>query len=234
MNIVQEIHNEFYTAADTLLRNVQNLPNVREKSEALKSLGFIASKDIRTADLVDVQKQQASLVTYYAQRYPFNKFITSQQVEAICGKYNLVCGPVSIYMGDVPDEKLKQISAFKLRSEDRVVCIERKIWKRGPYEETEESPNLIVRLILKLFGYCPGWVIPFFTAYHWRKTTKSLMICAPMNEMEMSVSPWTRQSRILQHIPDPVVLQPVKGGYLIVAAWGDEASDENVVNEKMN
>ena len=39
-------------------------------------------------------------------------------------------------------------------------------------------------------------------------------------------------------IPDPVVLQPVnfKGEkyYLIVTAWGDEASDELVVNETLN
>jgi hypothetical protein len=38
--------------------------------------------------------------------------------------------------------------------------------------------------------------------------------------------------------PDPIVLQPVffEGSkhYLIVTAWGLEASDEMVVNEKMN
>ena len=37
-----------------------------------------------------------------------------------------------------------------------------------------------------------------------------------------------------KHIPDPVVLQPVKGGYLILTAWGDEASDPLVVNEINN
>lgn len=35
-------------------------------------------------------------------------------------------------------------------------------------------------------------------------------------------------------LEDPIVLQPVKGGYLIVSAWGDEASDPDVVNEIMN
>lgn len=35
-------------------------------------------------------------------------------------------------------------------------------------------------------------------------------------------------------IPDPVVLQPVKGGYLILTAWGDEASDPLVVNQNFN
>ncbi len=31
-------------------------------------------------------------------------------------------------------------------------------------------------------------------------------------------------------VPDPVILQPVKGGYLIVTAWGDEASDPDIIN----
>jgi ABC-type molybdate transport system permease subunit len=35
-------------------------------------------------------------------------------------------------------------------------------------------------------------------------------------------------------IPDPVVLQPVRGGFLLVTVWGDEASDELVVNNKFN
>ena len=39
-------------------------------------------------------------------------------------------------------------------------------------------------------------------------------------------------------IPDPVVLQPVMFNktkyYLIVTAWGDEASDELVVNQNHN
>jgi len=39
-------------------------------------------------------------------------------------------------------------------------------------------------------------------------------------------------------IPDPVVLCPVMYGsekyYLIVTAWGKEASDKAVVNQKMN
>lgn len=37
-----------------------------------------------------------------------------------------------------------------------------------------------------------------------------------------------------KHIPDPVVLQPIKNGYLIITAWGDEASDELVVNQINN
>lgn len=59
-----------------------------------------------------------------------------------------------------------------------------------------------------------------------------LKICAPLKDMD------TKGMRILgyklkKEIPDPVVLQPIVGGYLIVTAWGDEASDENVINENL-
>lgn len=35
-------------------------------------------------------------------------------------------------------------------------------------------------------------------------------------------------------IEDPIVLKPVKDGFLIVTVWGDEASDPDVVNERNN
>ena len=65
-----------------------------------------------------------------------------------------------------------------------------------------------------------------------------LEICAPVKDFNtkgMELKDF-KLSKI--EIPDPVVLQPVnfKGEkyYLIVTAWGDEASDELVVNETLN
>lgn len=55
-------------------------------------------------------------------------------------------------------------------------------------------------------------------------------ICAPVKDME------TKGTRRKGHriYDDPVVLQPVNGGYLVVTAWGNEASDENVINHNQN
>lgn len=33
---------------------------------------------------------------------------------------------------------------------------------------------------------------------------------------------------------DPIVLQPVDKGYLVISKWGIEGEDEIVVNQKMN
>lgn len=68
-----------------------------------------------------------------------------------------------------------------------------------------------------------------------KKFKPKLQICAPVKDMDLTGLELVEGYKLQkQHIPDPVVLQPVKGGYLILTAWGDEASDELVVNQQFN
>lgn len=60
---------------------------------------------------------------------------------------------------------------------------------------------------------------------------KGMQIVAPQKDFDMT-GKVVRNRRI--EIKDPVVLQPVKHGYLVVTAWGDEASDPIVVNQINN
>jgi len=63
-----------------------------------------------------------------------------------------------------------------------------------------------------------------------------LEICAPLKDMELREGTKVIDGYRLSH-PDPVVLLPIQSpywGYLILTAWGDEASDELIVNQKMN
>jgi len=63
-------------------------------------------------------------------------------------------------------------------------------------------------------------------------------IVAPEKDFILDRSYFINEYHIADTIEDPVVLCPVsyKGDkyYLIVTAWGDEASDVNVVNERMD
>lgn len=64
---------------------------------------------------------------------------------------------------------------------------------------------------------------------------EKLQICAPIKYMDIKGLELTEGYKLeKKFIPDPVVLQPVKGGYLILTAWGDEASDPLVVNQNFN
>ncbi len=78
----------------------------------------------------------------------------------------------------------------------------------------------------------------FSSPIHFGYSKCPLEIAAPVKDFNMT-SHEIKDFKISKiEIPDPVVLQPViyEGikHYLIVTAWGDEAEDELVVNQKMN
>ena len=62
-------------------------------------------------------------------------------------------------------------------------------------------------------------------------TYAELQICAPQKDFD-TTGKVVRNRKLM--IEDPIVLQPVKYGYLILTAWGDEASDPIVVNKINN
>ena len=64
--------------------------------------------------------------------------------------------------------------------------------------------------------------------------SSTLSICAPMKHMNVPSNYKLIGYKYVKEIEDPVVLCRVRGGYLIVTAWGDEASDEIVVNPVNN
>lgn len=238
--IVEQIHNEFNTASEKILADAKEILAAADKhsytkGQRLAKAGFVKSKDaVATKGIGETVKQSAelaALVQYYQTFYPNTKFITDAAVTAICKKYNLVCGKSSMYKGFVPEKNLAEIEAFKLRKADVSYII-----TRNEYaflrDEIEAKPGLYISFLFLFTSFIPG-VFPL-SFYTWRKVKAGFMICAPDDDMEYDRRRfWQREGRI-EAIPDPVVLQPVKGGYLIVTAWGDEASDEIVVNQKMN
>lgn len=208
-----------------------------------------------------LSKEQIDLVNYYKQKYPFNKFITEPQVKEICHKYNLVCGDVERFRGFVPDSNLKDIENFKLHEEDNNFLLCRDIktgetfelenasikidsgyghiydnrknydWhKNSVFQSDGRNFNLFYSDDkLDIFGLKDKGDMRF------EVENKSLKICAPVKDMDLTglelIEGYKLQKK---HIPDPVILHPVKGGYLIITAWGDEASDSLVVNENFN
>lgn len=228
---VLQIHHEFDIASERLLIEANSIIKEAEtkdvdKVERLEKLGFKQVAQVTQIkpllEKAKLSKEQTELVAYYSFNYPNNKFITEEQVKTICHKYNLVCGDVSRFKGFVPEKNLKEIESFKLKENDSYVEIRNYGYKD---EITFISKNEYEQSIK--YGV---------SAYRrYSRSGLPLQICAPVKDMDISglelVEGYKLQKK---HIPDPVVLQPVKGGYLILTAWGDEASDELVVNQKFN
>lgn len=243
--IVEQIHAEFDTAVELLLQKTLNIAHTDQKIQStlgtlqkrqrLDQLGFNAvalnETELKTnrslQELLSFKKNLQTVVEYYRMEFPLYKFILYPQVLEICAKYQLYLGNGSLYQGTVPDSNLEQIESFnttamvKLQQAGKT----RRINTHGfAYEEDYYNGHL---------------------GYH---------ICAPGADfkaegtirigheiLRTSLEKPSHKDRLeTVKIPDPVVLCPVKcngigtQGFLIVTAWGPEASDPLVVNNLLN
>lgn len=244
--VIAEIHNEFDTSTERLLNKAKEIIGKGDKikinkAERLKAIGFNNSAPVvQTQKQVEEEKEServAELIMYYRQWYPNNKFITEKEVENICKKYGLIFAETKYYIGDIPLKNLEEIEKFYLRQEDKIKRTNVDDW----FDNRRASMMLQAQATaLSSLSGIPRGIQSSLPSYDSMPTVTaerfiqpSYKICASNKDFD------TRYMRIedgykLENIPDPIVLQPVSGGYLIVSKWGLEASDEIVVNEKMN
>ena len=281
--IVEQIHSEFNTACDRLLKEAKAILEEAAKAnvskvDRLKALGFGQANEVQKLqpllEKANLSKEQVDLINYYNQNYPFNKFITEEQVKIICHKYNLICGNVFRYRGFVPEKNLREIENFKLKKQDDTnpklgefyiimdgwSLLNIKDLPKSNFIYNEEKLEQLVTHYLnkhdftyfgnKSINKCsniPGWgkifqyrennLVDTDIKRAIERNQKSLQICAPVKDMDMAdmtIEEGYKMKQLYKDVPDPVVLQPIKGGYLIVTAWGDEASDPIVVNQNHN
>lgn len=238
--VIEQIHSEFDSASERLLREAKTIlskPLEDEKANKLEKLGFRSASAVKKADahrtLAKQNSEVMKLVEYYNIHYPNNKFITAEIVKEICKKYNLVCATVDRYIGDVPMKNVLEMERFVLRQEDKK--------KNSRWEDhiRYERFGMINQFSggLGLLGGIPQYQPKLPTAEEINRmksevyyTTPSFEICAP--EKDFNTYGMTKMGHKL--IPDPIVLQPVSGGYLIVTKWGLEGDDPALLNEKHN
>ncbi len=227
---IEQVHHEFESASDSALAEAlgilkQGEDKSIEKGRRLKSLGFAQAKEAREANYMEHKVGNAleikQTILKYRRLYPRNKFITAEQVQTICRKYGLVCAGIERYEGFVPEKNLRDVEKFKVDKRDVPFKI--------------KSIGISDRWIGEVLNDNGESADRWGSLYKKEKHYESMQICAP--KKQMNLSGLTNTGAIYTEkidVPDPVVLQPVKGGYLIVTAWGDEASDPIVVNENNN
>jgi hypothetical protein len=126
--LIAEIHNEVDTAQERLLQEALNVlsngrENVENIGDRLRRVGFVntpvAKKSSEIKHQKKISREQAALIQYYQQTYPFLKFLTEDELNRICEKYKLIHAPVSAYEKDVPEKNLRDIeTAQPLRDAD--------------------------------------------------------------------------------------------------------------------
>ena len=274
-SLIDQIHNEFYSEVDKLLQEAgikvgisEKELEIKKKSEKLMSLGFLHSKVHSEKSQIDRKehenKEKDALIesiNYFSMKYPNYKFITHESVKKICSKYNLVIGSVEIFIGDVPDKNLEQMTSFRIENEDKYYL------RHNPYSNRKEmvSWDEIKPIVeypysgasdhpFKVNVMDPSRFINIVRSGSDRVEEGKLSIVAPVSDFQMS-GKYIHDSQIVSEgsrlhqdksgswiesvkIEDPIVLCPVQHNgrkyYLIVTAWGQEALDPLVVNQKFN
>jgi len=149
-------------------------------------------------------------------KYPTHKVIQKTRVQQICEKYKLHFDELENYIGGIPNKNLQEIIDFKN--------------KHLIHHYNEYSG---------LFGFkikqitCRGLNgVPDKQKEFAKNMSGSFFICAPLKDFD--------RASISRSANDPIILwcesswirssEPL----VIVTAWGDEAKDEQVFNEKLN
>jgi len=260
--IIEEIHRSFDEASDSLLAEAKRIlagSYNTEKAERLKKIGFVKSNVIKQASEIIQKKQEseelALTIEYYQINYPNNKFITYAKAEEICAKYGLLMGDITDYIGDVPEKNLTEIENFKLKNDEMVatqcgwynIVFGRYIPAVEEKEFSSYSCSEFYLPVLKNQSSKWGYVVEYSTGGMGREqmffeTTEEVKvgyvknqfkICAPKSDFDLT-NKRIEGHLIKEEVKDPIVLQPVDGGLLVVSKWGLEAEDKDLVNEKMN
>lgn len=245
-------------------RVLANPPQFTKEQEArleqLKQLGFDNFDEVKKLEKQREDFQLHSglkrMIRYYNFAYPFNRFISQDSVKVIIKKYKLVLAKASDYIAEIPEKNQREIVNFKVMRKDvREPDEIREGWGIlsfpsyiGFLDLGIGSGSYYQELNKLKFGQLMNQ--PEFDDYRRiekerlkriasekkakdreRIPGKDLLIVAPQHKLNMKGR--EIKDGILR-IKDPIVLQPVHMGYLIVSSWGLEASDELVVNKIEN
>lgn len=237
------VHNEFETAGEKLYQEALGIINStkllnEEKVIRLQKLGFTATKEVvdaqKTLNERKLSEEMVETIKYYRDRYPLNKFITEDQIKEICKKYGLIYGKVSSYTGFVPQSSLDKMESCVIKDEDVPwTAVYMGIYSRS---DRAMSRNDIAEWKKEHDDIdANADFISFSSSSQDIERSREFLIAAPQKDFNISDKQKVNDFKIVNKpIPDPVVFAPVIGGYLIVTAWGDEASDPLVQNEIVN
>ena len=218
-------------------------------------VGHKENKDIEDA------KRNIRAIKYFQEKYPLYRLITKESITKLCEKYDLYCASAGNYIDDIPDKNLKEIQRFKISKLDAThlttdfhaeiafpsfYLIKDDLIRESDFSIKSELLKRIREYNLqnkeeqeKYFEFLDNR-----SKYY----EKDYCIVAPLRMFKPNTK-FDRETRFEQRhghrldkdgnlIPDPIVLKSVmfenEEYFLIVSAWGDEASDPLVVNSKMN
>lgn len=237
----REVHQDLENE-NLFLKQTHDIKSFKEKGDFLRSIGF--NNSISTKIYSSLSENQKVINEYERKYHGIFKFILEPQLERICEKYNLYVRSLDLFLADIPEENIKHMMNFKVHIED--------LDNSDRLIEVLDSLKLLH--IIQNIGapgdfnnYLPISLSDLTRALSLAKS-RGFRIYNPLEiaaveSMFHEKAFASSRSRILDTAElsaksqvdlDPIVLLKTKHGRIIITAWGDEANDETVLNNKLN
>lgn len=271
---VEQIHAEFDSAQERILQECNKIlssleipkeEKLENKAQKLIELGFENSEPVKQAkslwqkkekieQQIDLTRQQAEKLKYFIQKYPFEKFITVDEFEKICNKYNLVHAPVKNYIKDVPEKNVIEMQNVKQlendeKAESLYIAYEVRFRHIQRLEALWFETNIGLGKPLKFDDFIVEHGV-YKTPHGYlhldniqKINREGLFIAAPKSHFNLEGLEKKSKFGLFQtetfEVKDPVVFEYCKNNIIrIITKWGtdDDKSylDETLINSKLN
>lgn len=215
---------------------------LKMKSSASQAIahGFTSCANLRYVGLLE-DCQDSPLRSHYAEHYPQCCFLTWKTLRLILRGMRLWLELPQHYVGAIPPEQLPWLDVFSMRSEDVPIATE--------LAELVSDDKIEIERLKILFDsspFRPGAYRVDFSLFSTIRSfadqfQNSWFVVAPPDAFNSSEDFISRVRKMIRSaeakvtIPsdDPLVIRFVKGGCLVVAAWGEEAATINAVVRKI-
>ena len=215
LTLVQKIHRDFKTKGDLLVLEANNIlkeatfKELKTKKELLHECGFTNTKVTQDINILEEKIKRSEVITNYSnQLLGQYKIITTEDILKICSKYKLCMSLSRNYNAEVPIKNLNEIKTFFNSYKSRT--------NTSDYNLSRDNTCIV----------------------------------APEKDFNKGTN-FLIKENLMMKLEDPIVLFPCNNSlrinnnqygdntlehqyFYVVTAWGDEASDELVVNNKMN
>jgi len=236
-DVHQDIDNEFI-----FLKQNHNTQDFRKKGDFLSNVGF--KNSIATRLYKAISENPFKAQEYERKYFGQYKFLLKPQLERLCEKYDLYVRNPEFFLGDIPEKNVKDIMDFKVDISDLSNFSGLSYQKQMELIETIKK-NL--NIFSNEFNKCEYEAHLDIPIEYIRRIDRELNIntiqIAAVKKLFDEKAFATSSARILD-MPelepihkvelDPIVLCEVNGGYIVVTAWGDEANDELLFDQKQN
>lgn len=217
----KEVHQDLENESLFLAKDFDT-KDFKSKADFLKDIGFTNS--IATKIYAGIVENKGLISHYNDTYYGNSKFILEAQLERLCEKYDLYVRSTRHFMGDIPEKNVKDIMNFRVKLQDIDLDPHELNGLRNRFTFHDFNGTIISRS-LKHYG---------LTSFIQIAAIKSLFHPDAFARTQDRIIGVKEIEPKFEVDLDPIVLFKVKGGYLIITAWGDEANDELVFNQTLN